>query len=419
MKRKDKDGNSNIKKRPLADTVLESLEPEVRQYAEVDTSEIGLYFVVKPSGAKSWTIRYKTPEGKWSWLGIGPYGAGAHQLNGAQAREKARQLLKQAKDDATPLPLVKNPPAPVLEPQETFGQLTAEWLEVKRKKWTPDTFDRAQGMLDKHIIPAMGQRPYTGIPASEWFNHFKAMEEQGILETLAKARAYCRDIYALAQVTDRAKYNPIDNLHRFIAPSVNENFAHVSQAELSELIRAIRQHTAREVSIGLQLLMLLAVRPGELRAAQWTEFNLDTGLWDVAAIRKKERRDFLLPLPRQAVQLLKELHHINGHYPWLFPGRSKPMEQAISNMTFNQTLDRLGYKGRQTPHGMRHLFSTAANEAGKDWRIVDSALAHKVRGTEGVYNKAQYLAQRRELLQWWADRVDHMASESLAAAKSA
>lgn len=402
---------SEIKRRPLSDTVIGALEPEAGMYRERHAD--GIYLRIKPNGQKDWQLRYKKPDGAWSWLGLGSYGKAAHQITGAQARERAAALHQEAKAKGIPLLEARNPTIPDPEPQETFGQLTSEWLKVKSKKWTPDTHDRAKGILDNHILPTMGGKPYRNISASEWFNHFKSMEEQGILETIAKARSYCRDVYALAQVTDRAQFNPIDNLHKFITPSVNENFAHLSQAEIPELIRAIRASTSREVSIGLQLLMLLAVRPSELRQAQWNEFDLEAGLWDVAAIRKKERRDFLLPLPRQAVALLKELHQLNGHYPWLFPGRSKPMAQPISNMTFNQTLDRMGYKGRQTPHGMRHLFSTAANDAGKDWRIVDSALAHKVKGVEGVYNKAQYLAQRRELLQWWADRVDSMAADSL------
>ena len=400
-----------IKRRPMPDTVIESLEPGTTMYRERHGD--GVYLRVKPSGTKDWQLRYKTPEGKWGWLGIGGYGKGTHQLTGQQAREKARQWLKQSKDEGIPLPQAKSPPAlEDAEPRETFAQLAAEWLKVKKdaKSWTGDTYDRAKAMIENHVLPSMGARDYTAIPASEWFALFKRMEEKGILETIAKARAYCRDIYALAQVTDRAKFNPIDNLHKFIAPSRNENFAHVSPAEIPGLIRAMRAHPSRSLSIGLQLLALLAVRPSELREAPWDEFDLEAGLWTVAASRKKERREFVFPLPDQAVKLLRELKQYAGKSPLLFPGRAS-MDTPISNMTFNQALARMGYKGRQTPHGMRHLFSTAANEAGKEWRIVDSALAHKVRGTEGVYNKAQYLAQRRELMQWWADRLDAMAAD--------
>lgn len=396
---------ADIKRRPMPDTVIDSLESEATAYRERYAD--GVYLRVNPNGKKDWQLRYKTPEGKWSWLGLGAYGKAAHHLSGQQARQKAQELAQEAKGRGVGLLEAKTPLKAQEAVRETFAQLMAEWLTVKKnsKTWTDDTHGRAEAMLTNHVLPTMGARDYTAISASEWFALFKGMEEKGILETIAKTRSHCRDIYALAQVTDRAQFNPIDNLHKFIAPSRNENFPHVPQAEMPELIRAIRAYQSRTLSIGLQLLMLLAVRPSELREALWTEFDLDAGLWTVAAKRKKERREFVLPLPDQAVKLLRELKQYCGKSPCLFPGRGH-MEEPISNMTFNQALNRMGYKDRQTPHGMRHLFSTAANEAGKDYRIVDSALAHKVRGTEGVYNKAQYLAQRRELVQWWADRVD-------------
>ena len=165
--------------------------------------------------------------------------------------------------------------------------------------------------------------------------------------------------------------------------------------------------------------MLLAVRPAELRGATWGEFDLKAQLWTIPASRKKERRDFVVPLAGQAIKLLEELKKYSDGSEWLLPGRNTRKDGPISNMTFNVSLDRLGYKGRQTPHGMRHLFSTAANEAGKEHRIVDAALAHKVKGVEGTYNKAMYLQQRRDLMQWWADRVDAMAADKLTKVQSA
>lgn len=411
MKRKD------IKKRPLSDTVIEALEPESTMYRELHAD--GVYLRVKENGLKDWQLRYKKPDGKWSWMGLGPCGKAAHQLTGQGARQKAAELTQQAKDRGIPLAEVKSPAATDIALQEPFSELAAEWLAIKRKDWTEGTYTRAERMLAIHVMPAMGSRPYRLIPASEWFALFKGIEAQGRLETLAKARAYCQDIYALAQVTDRTQYNPIDNLHKFLESSENESFAHVSPAEIPELIRALRAYPSRPIAIGLQLLMLLAVRPTELRSAVWAEFDLKAGLWTIPASRKKERREFVVPLASQAVKLLEELEIYRDRSDWLFAGRNSRKNEPISNMTFNQALDRMGYKGRQTPHGMRHLFSTAANEAGKDYRIVDSALAHKVKGVEGVYNKAQYLSQRRELLQWWADRVDALAASGLVKVQSA
>lgn len=403
---------SEIKRRPLADTAIDALEPEAQDYRELHAD--GVYLRVKANGGKDWQLRYKKPDGKWAWLGLGGYGKGSHHLTGQQARQKAAELLQKARNDGTSLSIAKKATEGIVDVSDTLAGLIATWIDTKRSKWTADNFRRARGMLDRHIIPAMGERAYRDIQPDEWFAHFKGMEKQGILETLTKIRAYCRDAYTFAQIQGWIKYNPIEGQQKFLATGEGENYPHVAPEETTQLIHDIRGHGARPISIGLQLLMLLAVRPGELRQARWEEFDLEAGLWTIAADKKKERREFLLPLPRQAVKLLTELRTYSTGVPWLFPGRDDPINTPASNMTFNQALNRMGYKDRQTPHGMRHLFSTAANEAGKDHRIVDSALAHKVKGVEGVYNKAQYLAQRRELLQWWADRVDSLASSGIA-----
>lgn len=408
---------SEIKRRPLADTVVDALEAEKSDYRELHAD--GVYLRVRSNGGKDWQLRYKKPDGKWAWLGLGGYGKGAHHLTGQQARQKAAELTQKARDDGTSLSIAKKAAEGIVDASDTLAGLVASWIETKRSKWTPDNFTRARGMLDRHVIPTMGQRAYRDIQPDEWFALFKRMEGLGILESLSKIRSYCKDAYTFAQIQGWIKYNPIEGQHKFLASGQSENYPHVSPEETPQLIRDIRSHGARPISIGLQLMMLLAVRPGELRQARWDDFDLDAGLWTIAADSKKERRDFLLPLPGQAVRLLLELRTYSTGVPWLFPGRDDPINTPASNMTFNQALNRMGYKDRQTPHGMRHLFSTAANEAGKEYRIVDSALAHKVMGTEGVYNKAQYLNQRRELMQWWADQIDVLAVSGLAKVQSA
>lgn len=199
-------------------------------------------------------------------------------------------------------------------------------------------------------------------------------------------------------------------LETVLSPTKQANLPHVSTAELPELVRAMRAYSARPMAIGLQLLLLLGVRPVELREAQWAEFDLAAGLWNVAAGRNKQRHDFLLPLPKQAIELLHELRSDCTAGPFLFPGRSKSMDKPVGNMAFNHALERLGYKGKQTPNAMRDLLSTAAHAAGKDSRLVDSALANKSKHAADFSRSAEAISQRRELLQWWADELDAMAT---------
>lgn len=408
---------SEIKKRPMSDTVLASLEPEATEYRELDGS--GLYLRVKPDGSKSWQLRYKKPDGKWSWLGLGAYGKGAHQLTGAQARKKAAELQDDAAEGKNPIATKRARKAAEAEAaNNTFEHLAREWYTTKCKTWTDGTAVRTIGALEKHVFPVFGKRPYAGILPMEWMEFLRGKEQTGIIEQTSRMRGMCKEVYDLALVTGRAQYNPLEGLHKFLQTRPAENFAHVSLAELPALLRAIRAYGTRDVCIGLQLLAMLACRPSEIREARWSEFDLDAGLWLIPAERMKRRREHLVPLPGQAVALLRELHNITGSYPLLFPGRSDTTKPR-SNTVFLMALRRLGYEGRQTGHGFRHLASTILNENGFDWQHVEAQLSHCKEGVRGVYDKAQYLEQRKVMMQWYADHLDTLAAGNVVEFKRA
>lgn len=399
---------SEIKRRPLADTVLASLEPESKEYRELDGD--GLYFRVKPDGSKSWQLRYKKPDGKWSWLGLGGYGAGDHQLTGEQARRKVRELRDSTAKDGSIMATKRARKAAELEAaNNTFEHLAREWYAIKCKTWTEGTAVRTIGALEKHVFPVFGKRPYAGILPMEWMEFLRGMEQTGIVEQTSRVRGMCREIYDLARVTGRATHNPLEGLHKFLLTKPVENFAHVSLEELPALLRAIRSYPhAPDVRIGLHLLTMLACRPSELREARWDEFDLDAAQWLIPAERMKRRREHLVPLPTQAVELLRELHNLTGTYPLLFPGRSDSTKPR-SNTVFLMALRRLGYEGRQTGHGFRHLASTILNENGFDSQHVEAQLSHVKEGVRGVYDKSTYLENRKVMMQWYADHLDKLA----------
>ena len=409
---------SQIKRRPLADTVLSSLEPEPKEYRELDGD--GLYFRVKPDGSKSWQLRYKKADGKWSWLGLGGYGVGDHQLTGEQARRKVRELRDNTAKGGSVLATKQAQKAAELEAaNNTFERLAREWYSAKCKIWTEGTAVRTIGALEKHVFPVFGKRPFTSILPMEWMNFLRAMEETGIVEQTSRVRGMCREVYDLARVTGRATHNPLEGLHKFLLTKPVENFAHVSLDELPALLRAIRSYPhATDVRLGLQLLTMLACRPSELREARWQEFDLDAGLWLIPAERMKRRREHLIPLPSQAIALLRELHNITGNYQLLFPGRSD-MTKPRSNTVFLMALRRLGYEGRQTGHGFRHLASTILNENGFDSQHVEAQLSHVKEGVRGVYDKSTYLEQRKIMMQWYADHLDRLAAGNVVQIKRA
>lgn len=394
-------------RRPLADTTLASLEPEASVYRVLDTN--GLYFRVKPNGQKSWELRYKKPDGKWSWLGLGGY----PEVGGALARQKAAEL--RADQAAGKNPMVSRQARKTAEQaasNSTFEALAREWHASRLASWDPGTAKRTLGALELHVFPGFGQRAYSEITTMEWLELLKGMERKGILEQLSRVRAYCKEAYDLARVTGRASTNPLEGLHKFLQANTADNYAHVSPEELPALLRAIRAYPhAHDVRLGLHLLSMLAVRPSELREAEWSEFDLDQQLWTIPEHRKgrKKGREHLVPLPRQAIAALEELRPLTGAYPLLFPGRNDRTKPR-SDTVFLMALRRLGYEGRQTGHGFRHIASTILNERGFNADHIEAQLSHKAPGVRGIYNKAQYLEQRRTMMQWYADHLDKLAA---------
>ncbi|EGH72848.1 tyrosine-type recombinase/integrase [Pseudomonas syringae] len=394
---------ADIKRRPLSETALANLEPEAGAYRELDGA--GLYFRVKPSGLKSWELRYKKPDGKWSWLGLGSY----PHVSGSMARKKAAELRVEAALGKNPL-TTKNSlkAAEIALASHSFGALAREWHASRLGGWDAGTAKRVMGALERHVLPSFGARPYVSIMPMEWMELLRGLERQGILEQMSRVRAYCKDIYDLARVTGRAVNNPLDGIHKFLSAGNAQNYAHVSVDELPSLLRAIRSYPhAKDVQIGLRLLTLMAVRPSELREAHWKEFNLEKKIWTIPVDRKgrKKGREHLVPLCKQAITALHELEPITGKYPFLFPGRSDRTKPR-SDTVFLMALRRLGYEGRQTGHGFRHIASTILNEHGFPSDYIEAQLSHKAPGVRGIYNKAQYLDHRATMMQWYADHLD-------------
>ncbi|MDY6483331.1 tyrosine-type recombinase/integrase [Acinetobacter faecalis] len=405
---------ADIKRRPLADTVLATLEPEQKEYRELDGT--GLYFRVKADGNKSWQLRYKKPDGKWSWLGIGGY----PQVSGQLARKKAKELLDDISKGENPIVTKQERKQKELEDNNaTFEALAREWLDTKLNSWVQDTMTRNKGALEKHIFPIFGKRLYVTIKPIEWMNLLKGIQqEKGIFEQVNRIRAMCRDIYDYAKVTGRIDYNPLEGIQKYLQQGKKENMAHVSESELPALLRAINQYPTLDVRIGLQLLSMLFCRPSELRGAKWEEFDLEQGLWCIPEERMKKRREHIIPLPTQAILLINELMSYQTNSDFLFPSRSDKSKPK-SDTVFIMALRRMGYEGRQTPHGFRHIASTLLNNRGFDERHIESALAHVKDGVAGVYNKAQYLQDRKQMMQWYANHLEEIADQSIIQFKKA
>ena len=394
---------SAIKKRPLSDTTLASLEPEDKDYRELDGN--GLYFRVQPNGKKSWLFRYKKQDGKWSWLGLGAY----PMVSAANARKRAIELQNIIAGGQEVHTKVSTKQKQVAEANMMFSSLISDWLATKVNNWDELTYDKAVKSIHRHIIPEFGHRDYSQITPQEWLSFFKSLQNDlGIYTQIEKLTSYCRSSYNLAKFRGEITSNPLEGMTEFLDKGDRGNMKHVELYELPELIQSIRTHASRPIAIGLELLVLLFPRPSELREAVWDDFNLDQAEWIKPAEKTKTGIIHAVPLPKQAITLLRELQSFKTESDLLFPSRDS-YERPISNMTFNVALNRLGYKNRQNPHGFRHIASTAFNNKYSDkGQVVEACLGHIKKGVKGRYDKAQHFEERIEMMQWWADELDRM-----------
>ncbi|WP_445346258.1 tyrosine-type recombinase/integrase [Acinetobacter bohemicus] len=390
-----------IKKRPLSDTTLANLESEEKDYRERDIG--ALYFLVQKTGKKSWQLRYKNEKGVWSWKGIGGYPS----VSGAVARRKANELSeKLANGEVLETRKQTKQKQQEIEDQK-FSKLMNEWLDTKKSVWGATTFDKAQKSINRHIIPKFGERNFTEIIAKEWFDFFQGLQRELNIHTqVEKLTSYCRNAYDWAKFQAKINSNPIDGITKHLDKNDGGSMKFVEIDELPQLIIDIRNHHQRKLAIGLELMILLFPRPVELRFATWGQFNFEKAIWIKPAEIMKKGIVHAVPLPIQAITLLKELEDYKTESDLLFAGRNS-LSEPISDNTFNMALNRMGYKGRQNPHGFRHIASTALNNKfSHKEQVVEASLAHMKKGIKGIYDKGSHLEERVEMMQWWADYID-------------
>ncbi|MFL1419884.1 tyrosine-type recombinase/integrase [Pseudomonas fildesensis] len=389
---------------PLSDTTIRTAKPKDKLYRLTDAN--GLCLEVTPTGSKLWRYRYRF-NGSAKMLALGPYPA-VTLLKARQLRDAARQLLIEGTDPGEQKKTAKQ--AQKVEGL-TFETLAREWFAYNAPRWAESTTYKAKLYLENDLIPGIGARPVKAITRPDLVELVRKVEARGTLNAAGKIRQWLHQIFRYGLAKGVVDANPATDLSVVAAPpKAARHHPHVTFAELPELLaksEAANIHSLTRHAI--RLLTLTAVRPGELRQAPWAEFDLEQATWTIPAARMKARRPHIVPLPRQAVAILRLLQEITGRYALVFAGANP--ERPMSENTVNKALRMMGYEGMQTGHGFRHLLSTELNGRGynKDW--IERQLAHgdsdEIRGT---YNHAAYVEQRREMMQAWADSIDALCA---------
>ena len=371
----------------------------------------GLTLLVHPNGSKYFQLRF-TLHGKEKTLQLGVY----PDLGLQDARKKAkdaRQLVSAGIDPVQDRRIQDARKA--VSAATTFRSVAEQWLAIKQRTLAPSSYRKITETFNANVYPRFGNLPIKDVSALVVRDAMQAIERRGALELMAKCRAWIRGVFDFALSEEMLKHNPIPKEDLVLRKHTGENHPRIkSREDAGQFLRNLFEYPGRtETRLAIWLQMLLATRPGELRLAEWMEFDLDKGLWTIPLDRMKNRKHMTDPhvvtLSRQAVAALKELHGFTSYSKLLFPSLTNSTK-PISDMTLSKALRSIWPNYRIVPHGFRHFFSTIANEHGQFRHdVIEAALAHKdSNAIRSIYNQATYLKERRELAQWWGDELEAM-----------
>jgi integrase len=369
----------------------------------------GLYLLVRPNGARWWRMRFSV-RGVEKQLSLGVYPL----ISLKRARERREDLRRQVAEGIDPSAMRK---AEKRAQAQTFEAVAREWMSKRKAIWSSEYANNMTRRFEQHVFPWLGSKPIKSLTAADVLEVLERIEKTGKAETAHRARSSCGDVFRFAVATRRADRDPTIDLKGALMPVRARHFPSVKRPEeVGALMRAIEGYDAKTIPIraALRLLPLVFVRPGELRLAQWEEFDLAKAEWRIPGERMKMRSQHLVPLSRQALEILKELYPLTGPKGCVFPSILHAA-RPISDNTINSALRRLGYERHEmTAHGFRSIASTLLNEKGWNSDAIERQLSHgernKIRGT---YNFAEYLPERRKMMQAWADYLDELRMEKV------
>lgn len=382
----------------LTDIQIRKAKPKDKAYTLNDGK--GLSLLIEPNGSKGWRFRYRFA-GKPKMISLGTY----DQVSLADARRKRDEAKKQLSENINPSDTRKSEKITLKYATEnTFHAVAMEWHASKCTTWTEGYANEILRCFENDVFPYIGSRPIDQIAPLELLAVLQKIEKRGALEQASKIRRRCGEVFRYAVITGRVKYNPAPDLAGAMNKPEAKHFPFLRENEIPDFVKALNNYQGSKVTkYATQLLMLTGVRTVELRLAEWSEFDFENALWEIPKERMKKRRPHLVPLSPQVLEILGKLQVITGNYPILFPGRNDA-RKPISEASINKVIAKIGYKGRLTGHGFRHMMSTILHEKGFDSAWIELQLAHVDKNSiRGIYNHALYLEGRRIMLNFYAD----------------
>ncbi len=388
---------------PLSEVKIRTTKPRKNPYKLFDGG--GLFLLVTPSGGKLWHFKYRF-DSKEKKLALGTY----PEISLADARLRRDEARKQIAHGIDPGAVRKAQKQAKTEEVETFEVIAREWHTKFTPTWTPGHAVTIMSRLVRDLFPWIGKRPINQIKAPELLAVIRRVESRGALESAHRIRTIAGQVFRYAVATGRAERDPAADLKGALPqPREKHHAAITDPKEVAPLLKALDGYQGHfVVKCALRLAPMFFARPGELRNAEWAEIDLDEAVWNIPAHKMKMKQAHIVPLCRQAMEILTELKEVTGASRYVFPsGRSSV--RPMSNNAVNAALRRMGYdKDTMTGHGFRAMARTILDEVlhiRPDY--IEHQLAHAVRDPNGrAYNRTAHLEERRKMMQTWADYLD-------------
>lgn len=393
---------------PLTDVAIRGAKPADKPLRLFDAN--GLYLEVAPAGGKWWRFKYRFG-GKEKRISLGVY-PDVGLRDARERRDGARKLLANGVDPGVERKVQKA--ATVERAANSFEAVAREWFARYAPGWAKSHADKIMARLEKDVFPWLGARPIAEIKAPELLSVLRRVEGRGAVDTAHRVQQNCGQVFRYAVATGRAERDVSADLRGALPPARHTHFASVTNPdEVAALLRALDGFQGTfVVQCALRLAPMFFVRPGELRTAEWSQFDLDKAEWRYTV--SKTRTEHLVPLATQAVAILRELHALTGHRQYVFPGRD--VKKPMSGAAINAALRRLGFdtKTEITGHGFRAMARTILHEQLRfPSEVIEHQLAHKVSDSLGTaYNRTKFIDDRVAMMQKWADCLERLKATS-------
>jgi integrase len=394
---------------PLTDTAIRNTKPGAKPVKMFD--EKGLFLLLNPTGSRWWRFKYRFDD-KEKLLSFGTYPE-VSLKDARLKREEARRQVAAGIDPGEHRKAQKA--ARTGQAANSFEIVAREWFAKFSPNWVASHSDKIIRRLERDIFPWVGMKPIADVSAPDLLTCLRRVEGRGAVETAHRIVQNCGQVFRYAIATGRAVRDPAADLRGALPPVKEKHHASITEPKaIGELLRAIIGYQGSLITAcALRLAPLVFVRPGELRKAEWSEFNFDTAEWRIPGERMKMREQHIVPLSRQATAVLRELQALTGQGQFVFPG-ARTNGRPMSENTVNAALRRLGYgSDDMTGHGFRSMASTLLNEQGWHRDAIERQLAHAERNAvRAAYNYAEHLPERKRMMQAWADYLDGLAASA-------